>query len=50
MAFEEQKHLIDPDVGDIQLIQIQINLTTPRPIGGPVDIHDGTEAYTMVYF
>ena len=23
MAFEEQKHLIDPDVGDIQLNQIQ---------------------------
>ena len=50
MAFEEQKHLIDPDVGDIQLNQIQINLTTKDHIGGlHVDIHDGTEAYTMVY-
>ena len=50
MAFEEKKHLIGPDVGDIQLNQIQINLTTKDHIGGlHVDIHDGTEAYTMVY-
>ena len=50
MAFEEKKHLIGPDVGDIQLNQIQINLTTKDHMGGlHVDIHDGTEAYTMVY-
>tara|TARA_Y200000002_G_scaffold366796_1_gene358144 strand:+ start:145 stop:741 length:597 start_codon:yes stop_codon:yes gene_type:complete len=50
MAFEEQKHLIDPDVGDIQLNQIQVNLTTKDHIGGlHVDTQGDTKAYTMVY-
>jgi hypothetical protein len=49
-SFEQHKHQIDPDVGDIQLNQIQVNLTTKDHIGGlHVDTQGDTPAYTMVY-
>ena len=49
-AFEHHKNLIDNDVGDIQLNQVQINLTTKEHTGGlHVDSGDDVPAYTMVY-
>jgi hypothetical protein len=49
-AFEHHKHMIDEDVGDIQLNQIQINITTKDHSGAlHVDSGDDVPAYTMVY-
>ena len=49
-AFESQKKKISERVGDIELNQIQINITTKNLNGGlHVDSTENVPAYTMVY-
>jgi hypothetical protein len=50
-AIEHHKSLISDDIGDIQLNQIQVNITTREHVGGlHVDSGPDVPAYTMVYF
>ena len=51
LVLNENRKLIAPTVGNLQLNQIQINLTTKKHSGGlHVDIQEDAPAYTMVYF
>lgn len=49
-AFESKKHLLG-NVGDIELLRCQLNVTTSQCFGGiHVDVGPGVPYYTMVHF